>query len=67
MNGIEATQEIRHRERMIGGFTPIVALTAHAMAGDRERFLAAGMDDYLPKPLRSEDLYEKTEQALARS
>jgi CheY-like chemotaxis protein len=56
MDGFEATRRIRELEETIGGHTRIVAMTAHAMAGDRERCLEAGMDDYLSKPLRKEDL-----------
>ena len=55
MDGIEATQLIRERASP-NRVTPIIALTAHAIAGDRERFLAAGMNDYLTKPVRLSDL-----------
>jgi CheY-like chemotaxis protein len=56
MDGLEATAAIRRSERTSGGRTPIVALTAHAMKGDRERFLAAGFDAHLPKPIQAVDL-----------
>ena len=51
MGGIEATEEIRRKEKSNGGHIPIFAMTAHAMPGDRERCLAAGMDGYIPKPI----------------
>jgi two-component system sensor histidine kinase/response regulator len=56
MDGFEATEQIRRHERRHGGHTPIIALTANAMGGDRERCLAAGMDDYVPKPVTIEAL-----------
>jgi two-component system sensor histidine kinase/response regulator len=56
MNGWEATQAIREKEKLTGGHIPIVAMTAHAMKGDEERCLAAGMDAYLTKPIRTQEL-----------
>ncbi len=51
LNGFEATQAIREKERELGGHTPIIALTAHAFKEDQELCLAAGMDAYLTKPI----------------
>ena len=56
MNGMEATKVIRWSERGTGQRLPIVAMTAEAMKGDRERCLAAGMDDYIAKPFDPQDL-----------
>jgi two-component system, sensor histidine kinase and response regulator len=65
MGGLEATAAIRERERTAGGHVPIIAMTAHAMKGDRERALACGMDDYLTKPLDSKRLCDTVERAAA--
>jgi two-component system sensor histidine kinase/response regulator len=56
MDGFEATSAIRATERQTGAHVTIVALTANAMEGDRERCLAAGMDDYLAKPITRQAL-----------
>ncbi|NQT50889.1 response regulator, partial [bacterium] len=61
MDGFEATQAIREGERGTGRHTPIIAMTAHAMKGDRERCLAAGMDAYVAKPVRRHRLEEAIE------
>lgn len=59
MDGLTATTKIREREHTTGRHVPIIAVTAHALDDDRRRCLAAGMDDFLPKPIRSSDLFEK--------
>jgi signal transduction histidine kinase/ActR/RegA family two-component response regulator len=62
MDGIETTTAIRDLEKITGGYIPIVALTAHAMVGDRERCLKAGMDGYLIKPIQPAMLLEAIER-----
>ena len=62
LNGLDATQEIRDLERRTGAHVPIVALTAHALQGDRERCLAAGMDGYLSKPIDADELIATIER-----
>jgi signal transduction histidine kinase/ligand-binding sensor domain-containing protein/CheY-like chemotaxis protein len=65
MGGFEATAEIRARERSRPKRTPIIAVTAHAMQGDRERCLEAGMDDYVAKPIRPDELYAAIDRQVA--
>ncbi len=64
MDGLTATQELRRREAGTGRRTPVIALTAHAMKGDRERCLAAGMDAYIAKPLHPEQLFATLERLV---
>ncbi len=67
MDGIQATGQIRAAEQTTGRHTPIVAMTAHAMKGDRERCLQAGMDQYVSKPLRAHQLFEAIAAALGQA
>ena len=67
MDGLETTAAIRKREASKGTHIPIVAMTAHAMAGDRQRFLSLGMDGYVSKPIHSRDLYEAIDNVFASS
>jgi CheY-like chemotaxis protein len=64
MDGFEATGAIRQEEKETGSHIPIVAMTAHAMKGDRERCLEVGMDDYVSKPLKPDDLFKTIEHAI---
>jgi len=59
MDGFEATVHIRARELQLGRHTPIIALTAHAMKGDRQRCMDAGMDGYVSKPINITELFEE--------
>ena len=72
MNGYEAALAIRAAEAEDGSHTPIIGVTAHALKGDREKCIEAGMDDYLPKPISPDKLSAKigmwlSETALAKS
>ncbi len=62
MDGFESTAAIRNHERETGNHVPIIAMTAHAMPGDRERCIAAGMDSYIAKPLKAAELIDLLER-----
>jgi CheY-like chemotaxis protein len=65
MDGLAATAAIRVAEQNTNRHVPIVALTAHAMKGDRERFLDAGMDDYVSKPIQAKELWKTLVRVIA--
>jgi CheY-like chemotaxis protein len=65
MDGFEATRQIRSRESEQQNHIPIVAMTANAMRGDRERCVASGMDDYISKPISRRSLAEAIERVAS--
>ena len=67
MDGFQATAAIRAREQSDGRHIPILAMTAHALKGDQERCIAAGMDGYVSKPIRTADLFAAIESAVEKS
>lgn len=67
MNGLEATMAIREAEQETGEHVPIIGLTAHALKGDREMCLEAGMNDYMSKPISPDKLTAKVEEWLNAS
>lgn len=67
MDGFEATAAIREREKQTGAHLPIVAMTAHALVGDRERCIASGMDAYVSKPIRTSELFTVIETILNKT
>ena len=64
MDGFEATGVIREKEKETGSHIPIIAMTAHAMKGDRERCLEAGMDEYVSKPIRPQIVVDAIESVV---
>ncbi|MBU0729009.1 MAG: response regulator [Proteobacteria bacterium] len=66
MDGMTATRKIREDEKLTGQHIPIVAMTAHALKGDRERCLDAGMDDYVSKPIKPKELFMVIEKTASR-
>ncbi len=67
MDGLEATAVLRLKESSAGGHVPVVAMTAHALKGDRERFLAAGMDEYVSKPIHAGILFQTIQKVLLQN
>lgn len=66
MNGFQATEAIRKEESTSGHHIPIIALTAHAMRGDKEKCLDSGMDDYIAKPIKPEELFETIDRVFKK-
>src|SRR6185369_785108 len=66
LDGLQATAQLRQREVRTGGHVQVVAMTAHAMVGDRDKCLESGMDDYVTKPVRPRDLVAALERTLQR-
>ncbi len=64
MDGFETTAAIRQQENSTGRHLPILAMTAHAMKGDRDRCLIAGMDGYIAKPIQPRELYDTIERIM---
>jgi len=64
MDGLEATAAIRKKEETTGTHIPIIAMTAHAMKGDREKCLEAGMDEYVTKPLNPDEVSQRIEETM---
>jgi two-component system, sensor histidine kinase and response regulator len=67
LDGFEATAAIREREKVTGAHQVVIAMTAHAMKGDRERCFAAGMDGYVSKPIHAKELFAAIDEALSTS
>ncbi len=65
IDGFKAATAIRAKESQTGKHIPIIALTTHALTGDRDRCLGSGMDEYITKPLRARQLFETVERAIA--
>ena len=65
MDGLEATIAIRNKEKSTGGHIPIIAMTAHVLNGDQEQCLSAGMDGYISKPIRTDEMYTTIERVIA--
>jgi two-component system sensor histidine kinase/response regulator len=66
MDGFEATSAIREKEKKTGSHIPIIALTAHAMKGDKEKCIENGMDDYISKPIKPEDLFDTIDRVIKK-
>ncbi len=66
MDGLETTRSIRIQERQSGFHVPIIAMTAHAMSGDKDRCLEAGMDDYVSKPISADELFDVIEELMEK-
>jgi two-component system, sensor histidine kinase len=67
MDGLKATRLIRDKESLVGRHTPIIAITAFSLEGDRDKFLSKGMDEYISKPVRMEELYSLLDKACQPS
>src|SRR5216683_6749679 len=66
LDGFEATAKIRELEKQTGKHIPIIAMTAHALKGDEQRCIEAGMDGYVSKPIRTNELYAALEKTVKK-